>query len=112
MRWEARARVRACCDVNLMTSCCSDGRSKQLNKGIVVFSPLCRKGAPPPVLLLSSRVPNSEASVSTVAYNSALEDSCVPFLGPSKMFLWKTLLYDCSKDFEQVEMQRALKSPS
>lgn len=38
----------ACCDVNLMTSCCSDGRSKQLNKGIVVFSlylmgkgPLC-----------------------------------------------------------------------
>lgn len=35
---EARARARACCDVNLMTSCCSDGRSKQLNKGIVVFS--------------------------------------------------------------------------
>lgn len=34
---EARARARACCDVNLMTSCCSDGRSKQLNKGIVVF---------------------------------------------------------------------------
>lgn len=50
---EARARVRACCDVNLMTSCCSDGRSKRLNKGIV-FSPLCRKGAPLPVLLLSS----------------------------------------------------------
>lgn len=34
---EARARARACCDVNLMTSRCSDGRSTQLNKGIVVF---------------------------------------------------------------------------
>lgn len=34
---EARARACACCDVNLMTSCCSDGRFKQLNKGIVVF---------------------------------------------------------------------------
>ncbi len=34
---EARARAHACCDVNLMTSCCSDGRSKQPNKGIVVF---------------------------------------------------------------------------
>ena len=45
---EARARARACCDVNLMTSRCSDGRSKQPNKGIVVFllhfvgkGPLC-----------------------------------------------------------------------
>lgn len=37
MHREARARARACCDVNLMTSCCSDGRSKQLNKAIVVF---------------------------------------------------------------------------
>lgn len=105
MLWEARARVRACCDVNLMTSCCSDGRSKQLNKGIVVFSPLCRRGAPPPVLLLSSRAPNSEASVSTVAHNSALEDSVSPFR-PSKMFLFETLLYEHSKDFKKIKMQK------
>lgn len=62
MMWEARARPSACCDVNLMTSCCSDGRSKQLNKGIVVgfffspfFSSTLQEGAPLPVLLLSSR---------------------------------------------------------
>lgn len=52
---EARARARACCDVNLMMSCCSDGGSKQLNKGIVVFLlHFVKKGAPRPVLLLSS----------------------------------------------------------
>lgn len=55
MLWEARARADARCDVNLMTSCCSDGRSKRLNEGIVVFLlRFVQKGAPPPVLLLSS----------------------------------------------------------
>lgn len=55
MLLEARARARACCDVNLMTSCCSDRRSKQPNKGIVVFLlHFVGEGAPLPVLLLSS----------------------------------------------------------
>ena len=34
---EQRAGARARCGVNSMTSCCSDGRPKQMNKGIVVF---------------------------------------------------------------------------
>lgn len=44
---EARARACACCDVNLMTSRCSDGRFKQLNKGFVVFVLLFVGKGPP-----------------------------------------------------------------
>lgn len=67
---EAGARARACCDVNLMTSCCSDGWSKQLNKGIVVFL-LHFVGKGPLRLSYRSLLGNSGASVSTVEYNAA-----------------------------------------
>lgn len=68
------ARVRACCDVNLMTSCCSDGRSKQLNKGVVVLFffcfllHLCGEEGPITHPAASLWLENREASVGTVEY--------------------------------------------
>lgn len=72
MLQEAKARADACCDVNLMTSRCLDGTSKELNEGIVVvvvvvfYSPppsLYRRGAPSARLDALFWAPDSGACV-------------------------------------------------